>query len=119
MHGPICIFWDNLTPFSLKCWADDYCVAGVFTGASCWMKYNTKNKQHKPGVSACVTTKTPKPVPKPHHIETHGPYNHGNGWMAVNISPYPRAPPFPAKARTRAPPAFHWPDKSRHLERQM
>ena len=64
----------------------------------CWMKYENGGLISKDGVTACITTKKPHPPPKPHSIETHGPYNHGNGWMAVNISPYPRLPPFPAKA---------------------
>jgi hypothetical protein len=57
-----------------KCWADKYCVIGVFEGATCWMKYENSGKVHKEGVVACVTTKTPHPPPKAHRIETHGPY---------------------------------------------
>ena len=81
-----------------KCWADQYCVVGVWVDSTCWMKYDNTGKVHKKGVVSCLTTKTPHPPPKPHRMETHGPYNHGNGWMAVNISPYPRSPPFPTKA---------------------
>jgi beta-mannosidase len=81
-----------------RCWADRYCVVGVFAGSKCWIKYDNTGKVHKVGATACVTTKTPHPPPKPHKMETHGPYNHGNGWMSVNISPYPRSPPFPTKA---------------------
>jgi beta-mannosidase len=64
-----------------QCWADEYCVVGVFVDKTCWMKYDNTGKIHKAGVVACVTTKTPHPPPKPHTMETHGPYNHGNGWM--------------------------------------
>ena len=48
-----------------------------------------------------MNTRTPMilgktPVPQPKAIETHGPYTHGNGWMAVNICPYPRSPSSPS-----------------------
>lgn len=64
-----------------QCWADKYCVVGVFVDKTCWMKYDNTGKIHKAGVVSCVTTKKPHPPPKPHQMETHGPYNHGNGWM--------------------------------------
>jgi len=56
-----------------QCWADKYCVVGVFLDKTCWMKYDNTGKVHKKGVVSCVTTKTPHPPPKPHTMETHGP----------------------------------------------
>ena len=82
-----------------QCQANPHCVVGVFDDKTCWQKYDNTGKVAKVGAMACDTGKTP--IPRPKKIETHGPYTHGNGWMAVNIAPYPRSPPYPKVAPLR------------------
>ena len=68
------------------CWGEKKCVVGVFVDGTCYEKFSASGRVSKPGVVSCHATGKPPP---PQPIESHGPYVHGNGWMAVNIAPGP------------------------------
>lgn len=75
------------------CKAQTDCVVAVLAGNECWFKNSTQAAKPvaKHGVTACwpkphgpLPPVPPTPPPPPGRIETHGPYQHGNGMPAVN-----------------------------------
>ena len=73
------------------CAANPLCYAAVFSGDTCWLK-NASQAQlpvANDGVTACVQAgkplpPLPPPSPPKYSTETHGPYQHGEGFQTVN-----------------------------------
>jgi beta-mannosidase len=73
------------------CAANPLCYAAVFAGNQCWMKNQTQSMLPvtNDGVTACVQAgkplpPLPPPTPPKYSTETHGPYQHGEGFPTVN-----------------------------------
>jgi hypothetical protein len=73
------------------CAANPLCYAAVFAGNTCWMKNATQAQLPvaNDGVTACVQAgkplpPLPPPTPPHYSTETHGPYQHGEGFPTVN-----------------------------------
>ena len=73
------------------CAANPQCYAAVFAGNQCWMKNQTQSMLPvaNDGVTACVQAgkplpPLPPPTPPKYSTETHGPYQHGEGFPTVN-----------------------------------
>ena len=74
-----------------KCAAQAGCYAAVLAGSTCWMKTAAQAQipVYNEGVKCCVLpggSLPPLPPPTPPHYstETHGPYQHGEGFPTVN-----------------------------------
>lgn len=73
-----------------ECAANASCSVGVFYEGVCWFKHENPVPTYAAGRVSCWPAGHPipptpsPPAPGPGPIETHGPYQHGGGFPAVN-----------------------------------
>ena len=82
---------DNQQQCCDACAAAPDCYAAVLAGGQCWLKNATQAQfpVYNNGVTACVQSgkplpPLPPPTPPHYSTETHGPYQHGEGFATVN-----------------------------------